>query len=306
MPERLARKPWFGYGPGSTLAEADEILRGVEHADRAGLDFFTVSDHPYYGSRLEAYATLGLLLGRTRAITGVVTVTNLPTRPVPLLARTLSTLSALAQGRVVLGIGAGGYWDDIVRFGVPRLEPAAAVRALEEAIGLVRSLSGGGGPVTFEGEFTRVEALDPAPVPAPPVWTGSVGPKSLAVTGRRADGWIPGNAADWRSPRYLASRRIVEEAAVAAGRDPSDIATIFNLPARITDRPVDAPRDETGRWTGGSVQQWIDELTEAVLEHGASGFVFFAAGDPSRAKGLERWTQEIVPAVREAVAKELG
>ncbi|MFK4101277.1 LLM class flavin-dependent oxidoreductase [Streptomyces sp. NPDC019531] len=303
MTELLARKLWFGIGPGVAVDDAPDVVRRVEYADRAGLDFFALSDHPYYGDRLEAYSTLGLLLGRTRTITGITTVTNLPTRPVPLLARTLSTLSVLSGGRVVLGIGAGGYWDDIARFGVTRLDPAAAVRALEEAIGLVRALSGGPAPVTLDGEFTQVGGLDPAPVPAPLVWTGSVGPKSLAVTGRSADGWIPGNAADWHSERYRSSRPLVEEAARSVGRDPADIATVFNLPARITDTPVNAPRDSSGRWLGGSVGQWITELTGAVLEHGASGFVYFASGDPSGQVGLGRWAEEIVPAVREAVAK---
>ncbi|MEU0743268.1 LLM class flavin-dependent oxidoreductase [Streptomyces sp. NPDC006134] len=285
------------------MGEAPALLRSVEYADRAGLDFFTVSDHPYYGSRLEAYSTLSLLLGRTRNIAGVTTVTNLPTRPVPVLARMLTSLSALTDGRVVLGVGAGGYWDDIVRLGVPRLGPGAAVRALEEAIGLVRDLSGGGRPVTFEGEFSQVTALDPAPVPAPPVWTGSVGPKSLAVTGRLADGWIPGNAADWHSDRYRRSRPVVDEAAASVGRDPGAVATVFNLPARITDSPLNTPRDPSGRWLGGSVAQWTEELTGAVLEHGASGFVYFASGDPSGDLGLARWAEEIAPAVREAVAK---
>ncbi|MGW0857057.1 LLM class flavin-dependent oxidoreductase [Streptomyces sp. NPDC002690] len=303
MPERLARTLWFGIGPGIAVADAPEIVRTVEYADRAGLDFFTVSDHPYYGDRLEAYSTLALLLGRTRNITGVATVTNTPTRPVPLLARALATLSVLSGGRVVYGVGAGGYWDDIVRFGVDRLGSAAAVRAMEEAIGLVRALHGGGAPVTLDAEFTRVDALDPAGVPAPLVWTGSVGPKSLAVTGRTADGWIPGNAADWRSERYRTSRPLVDEAAREAGRDPADIATVFNLPGRVTDAPLPSTRDATGRWLGGSTDQWTEELTEAVLEHGASGFVYFASGDPSGRTGIERWAEEIVPAVREAVAK---
>ncbi|MFE7035207.1 LLM class flavin-dependent oxidoreductase [Streptomyces sp. NPDC057621] len=303
MTEPLARKLWFGIGPGVAVDDAPDVVRRVEYADRAGLDFFALSDHPYYGDRLEAYSTLGLLLGRTRSITGVTTVTNLPTRPVPLLARTLSTLSALSGGRVVLGIGAGGYWDDIARFGVTRLGPAAAVRALEEAISLVRALSGGPAPVTLTGEFTQVVGLDPAPVPAPQVWTGSVGPKSLAVTGRSADGWIPGHAADWHSEQYRRSRPLIEEAAHSVGRDPADIATVFNLPARITDAPVNVPRDASGRWQGGSVGQWITELTEAVLEHGASGFVYFASGDPLGQVGLRRWAEEIVPAVREAAAK---
>jgi alkanesulfonate monooxygenase SsuD/methylene tetrahydromethanopterin reductase-like flavin-dependent oxidoreductase (luciferase family) len=278
-------------------------VRYAIQADRHGLDLIAISDHPYYGSRLDAYATLGFVLGQTSDIAGVVIVTNLPTRPGPMLARTITSLSALSGGRVVLGIGAGGYWDEIVRLGVQRLSPGAAVRAMEEAITLVKSLSGGGRAVTFEGEFYQVEGLDPAPVPAPPVWTGAVGPRSLAVTGRLADGWIPGQASDWLSPLYRESRPVIDAAAEAAGRDPAQIATIYNLPGRITPAPLSATRDRAGRWIGGSARQWADELTAAVLEQNAAGFVYFPADGNSADVTLGRWAQEVAPAVREAITK---
>lgn len=304
MPERTTL---FGVGIGTGVGTAAEAVRLAARADHTGLDLFSVSDHPYYGGRLDAYSIVGVVLGRTANITGLVSVTNLPSRPAPMLARTITSLSALTGGRIVLGMGAGGLWDEIVKLGAPRREPGAAVRALEEAISLVRALSGGGGPVTFDGEFYQVSALEPAPVPAAPVWTGSVGPKSLAVTGRQADGWIPGHAADWLSPRYRESRPIIDDAAVAAGRDPGDIATIYNLPGRITSAPLATTRDEEGRWIGGSVEQWAAELTGAVLEHGASGFVYFATigGAPADDAALGRWAEEIVPAVREAVTAHM-
>ena len=168
-------------------------------ADLDGLDLFTVADHPYFGEKLDSYALVSFLLGRTERIAGAVTVTNLPSRPAPVLARTITSLSALSGGRVVLGIGAGAIWDMIVKLGVPQLDRGAAVRAMEEAITLIRALSAGHDPVTFDGEFYHVSGLDPAGVAAPPIWTGSVGPKSLAATGRAADGWVPPMASDWRS-----------------------------------------------------------------------------------------------------------
>ena len=222
-----------------------------------------------------------------------------------MLARAVTSLSALSGGRVVLGMGAGGLWDRISDMGVPRLSPGAAVDAFEEAIILVKMLSGGGSPVSYQGEHYRVDRIDPAPVPAPPVWTGSVGRKSLAATGRVADGWIPGHAADWLSPRYRDSRPVIDDAAAAAGRDPREIRTIFNFPGQVTERPLLATRDRDGRWIGGSVAQWAGELTGAVLEHAAAGFMLFSprGGTPDLGS-LARWGREIVPAVREAVAKE--
>ena len=302
-----AQEVVFGFGAHSTIDDGPALMRMVRRADRDGLDVFSLSDHPYIGARLDAYATIGFLLGRTERIAGFANVTNLPTRPAPMLARAVTTLSALSGGRVVLGMGAGGLWDRIADMGVPRLAPADAVDAFEEAIVLVRKLSGGGEPVTHEGRHYRVDDIEPAPVDAPPVWTGSVGRRSLAATGRVADGWIPGHAADWLSERYRTSRPVIDEAAAAAGRDPSAVRTVFNLPGRITDRPLAATRDGDGRWIGGSAAQWAEELTGAVLEHGASGFVLFSPeGGTQDEVSLGRWAGEIVPAVREAVAKEAG
>ena len=255
--------------------------------------------------RLEAYATLAFVLGRTSSITGAVTVTNLPSRSAPLLARTVSSLQELSGGRVILGIGSGGMWDSIVKMGVPRLSPGAAVREMEEAITLVRALCGGGEPVTFDGEFYRVSGLDPSPVAAPLIWTGSNRPKSLAVTGRLADGWVPMLGADWLSPVFREQRPLIDAAAVAAGREPAEIASIFNCGGLITRDPLSSTRDPEGRWIGGSVDQWVQEMSIGVREHGAAGFVYREPGDrsPSSAEAAARWAREIVPAVREAVAR---
>jgi hypothetical protein len=55
-----------------------------------------------------------------------------------------------------------------VKLGIPRLDGGAAVRAMAEAITLVHALSGGGDPVTFDGEFYQVSELDPAAAPVLP------------------------------------------------------------------------------------------------------------------------------------------
>ena len=294
----------FGIGVSNAVRDITQTLGIVVVCDRAGLDHFSVSDHPYVGRMLDAYSLVGVALGRTERISGMVNVSNLPTRPAPMLARTVTSLSALTGGRVVLGLGAGGSWDDITRLGFPRLSGGDAVRAFEEAFTVIRALTGGGSPVSFDGEFYHLDRVDPAPAAAPPIWTGSVGAKSLAVTGRQADGWIPGHAADWLSTRYRESRPIIDEAAQAVGRDPRDIATVYNFPGRISPSPLTVTRDEEGRWLGGSVAQWVEELTGAVLDHGAGGFTYFPVGDQPIERASAVWAEEIVPGVREALAKQ--
>jgi alkanesulfonate monooxygenase SsuD/methylene tetrahydromethanopterin reductase-like flavin-dependent oxidoreductase (luciferase family) len=293
----------LGQWNGADVGNVPGILEIAAEADRGGLDMFTIADHLYFGDKLDAYSAVGFVLGQTATISGAVIVTNLPTRPAPALARTITSLSALSGGRVILGIGAGAIWDMIPQLGIPRLTPGAAVTAMEEAITLIRSLCGGGDPVTFDGSFYQVGALQPAPVAAPPIWTGSVHPKSLAVTGRHADGWVPSMGSDWLSPRYRESRPLIDEAATTVGRDPAEIVDVFNFGGRITDAPLTETRGEDGRWIGGSPEQWIEEMTSAVLEHGAGGFIFRTTDDTPAPVAVARYAREIVPAVREAVSK---
>ena len=230
-------------------------------------------------------------------------MTNLLSRPAPILARTVTGLSTISGGRFVLGLGAGGMWEEIVAFGVPRLSPGARIGALEEAMMIVRALSGGGAPVTFDGEFYQVTGLTPAAAPTPPIWIGALGPKALAVTGRQADGWIPGHLADWRSTLVAESRPVVDEAA-SVGRDPADVDTIYNVSGRLSRDPLPKTRDDEGRWVGGGVTQWVEELAFAVLEHDAAAFIYLLApGESISDRTLNIWAYEVVPAVREAIAK---
>jgi len=297
-------KVLFGIGLEAGVHQVSEMLGHARLADQAGLDLVSLGDHPYFAARLDAYAALGFVLGATSNITGAVIMTNLLSRPAPVLARTVTGLSTISGGRVVLGIGAGGMDEEIVALGIPRLSPGARIRALEEAIIVVRALSGGGDPVTFDGEFYQVTALEPAAAPTPPIWIGSLGPKALAVTGRHADGWIPGHLADWRSRRVAESRPIVDEAAASVGRDPADIATIYNVSGCLTRDSMSKTRDDKGRWIGGEVTQWVEELTFAVLEHGAGTFIYLVRpGDSISDTTLNLWAHEVVPAIREAIAK---
>jgi alkanesulfonate monooxygenase SsuD/methylene tetrahydromethanopterin reductase-like flavin-dependent oxidoreductase (luciferase family) len=298
------REVLFGLGLEVGVNQVDELLGHARAADDAGLDLVCVSDHPYFAERLDAYAALGFVLGATRNITGAVIMTNLLSRPAPILARTVTGLSTISRGRVVLGMGAGGMEEEIAALGVPRLSPGARVRALEEAIKLVRALSGGGDPVTFDGEFYQVTELTPAAAPTPPIWVGALGPKMLAVTGRNADGWIPGHLADWRSTHVAESRPLVDEAAASVGRNPADIATIYQVTGRITPNPLPKTRDDDGRWVGGSVAQWVEELTFAALEREAAALIYLVApGQTISDTTVNLWAHEIAPAVREAIAE---
>ena len=110
--------------------------------------------------------------------------------------------------------------------------------------------------------------------------------------------WNGADAADAAGRVRLATR-----AAAAAGRDPAEIVSVYNFGGRITPEPLAATRGEDGRWIGGSVQQWVDELITAVLEHHAAGFIYRSPDDTPADEALARWATEIVPAVRAAITR---
>jgi alkanesulfonate monooxygenase SsuD/methylene tetrahydromethanopterin reductase-like flavin-dependent oxidoreductase (luciferase family) len=289
----------FGLGLETVLADIPHLLPHATACDAAGLDVVSMYDHPNYADRVDAYAALGIILGATQRISGVVNLTNIGIRSAPLLARTIAGLSALADRRIILGVGAGSLWEELARLGVTPRSPSESVQAMEETITVVRALTGAGQPVDFTGRFYQLRAADPSPEPTPAIWTGSQGRRSLGVTGRLADGWMPAHAADWRSSFVATSRPLIDEAAVAAGRDPSDIVTVYNLGGQITDRAMPKTRDEDGRWIGGSTDQWIDELTSAAIDYDAAGLIYLPFGQPESA--IHRWLHEIVPEVRRAI-----
>jgi hypothetical protein len=108
----------------------------------------------------------------------------------------------------------------------------------------------------------------------------------------------------WRSMQVAESRPIAEEAAASVGRSPADVDTIHNVSGRLTRDPLSQTRDDEGRWIGGGVTQWVEELTFAVLEHRAAAFVYLVApGDGISDTTLGLWVHEVVPAVREAIAE---
>ncbi len=87
------------------------------------------------------------------------------------------------------------------------------------------------------------------------------------------------------------------------GEDPTDVDTIYLVSGRITRDPLPETRDDEGRWIGGGVTQWVDELTFAVLERGAAAFNYLVPpGESISDTTLNLWAHEVVPAVREAIA----
>jgi len=243
-------------------------------ADAAGIDLIGIQDHPYQHRFHDTWTLLATIAARTQHVTVFPDVANLPLRPPAMLAKAAASLDLLSNGRLELGLGAGGFWDAIAAMGGPVRTPGESVSALAEAIEVIRLVWSGGRGLRFNGRFYQLAGLNAGPPPAHPIgiWIGAYKQRMLELVGRAADGWVAGLGRLTPEDLGEASARI-DDAAQAAGRDPAAIRRVLNVGA---DLPA-------------------EDFASLALEH---GFDTFMVAEDARHGFLE----ELVPRVRELVA----
>jgi alkanesulfonate monooxygenase SsuD/methylene tetrahydromethanopterin reductase-like flavin-dependent oxidoreductase (luciferase family) len=282
----------FGAFIPPVAEEAETVVTLARLADVTGLDVVAIQDHPYQRRFLDTWTLLSVLAARTTRVRLAPDVANLPLRHPAVLARSAASLDILSDGRVELGLGAGAFWDAIEALGGPRRSPREAVDALEEAIAVIRALWTPGRTPRIDGRhyFLNGARSGPFPVHDIGIWLGAYGPRMLALTGSAADGWLPSQG--FTPPDRLAEMNDrIDSSAADAGRPPGDVRRLYNINGSFGG----------GRgFLEGSPADWVEQLTGLALTDGISGFIL--AVDAGSAKALQRFAEEVAPAVREAVA----
>lgn len=276
----------------SGLAEARQIAR---QAEALGFGLIGIQDHPYQWRFLDTWMLMATLLAETTRIRVFPDVANLPLRGPAMIAKQAASLDVLSDGRFELGLGAGAFWEAVAAMGGPARTPGEALEALEDAIKIIRLFWSGERTISYSGRIYSVKGLHPGSLPTHPlsIWVGAGRPRALRLIGRLADGWVP--SLPYMPPeRVPRAQKRIDDAAVAAGRDPSQIRRIYNLMGTIIDGP-------TRGLLQGPPAHWVEVLTSFVLELGFDTFIFWPAEDPIRQ--LERFAGEVVPGVRAAVGR---
>jgi alkanesulfonate monooxygenase SsuD/methylene tetrahydromethanopterin reductase-like flavin-dependent oxidoreductase (luciferase family) len=268
----------FGVFITPDAGQANAVVELARLADASGLELVTFQDHPYQRRFLDSWTLLSVVAAETTTVSVALNVANLPLRHPAMLAKSVASLDVLSGGRVELGLGAGAFWEGVGAFGGPVRAPGESVDALSEAIDIIRAAwASGGSGVTYEGEHYTVKGARIGPPPAHPVeiWLGAYKRRMLALTGAKADGWLP-------SMGYIDVADLpgmndqIDDAAVKAGRRPEDVRRMLNLSGDLLQ---DAP---------------VERLLE-LTSIGTSVFLLPVAS----AADLQRFAQEIAPAVRE-------
>jgi hypothetical protein len=280
----------FGTFLTPSVEDAERVIALAQLTEQVGLDLVTVQDHPYQPRLLDAWTLLSVIASHTETVKVSTNVANLPLRHPIVLARSVATLDRITGGRVELGLGAGGFLEAVAANAGPRLTAGESIAALEEAIAIIREVwTADGGGIRLQGKHYTVAGAKRGPAPAHDVeiWLGAYKPRMLALTGRLADGWVPSSS--YAPPEELAAmNKIIDEAAVAAGREPSAVRRLYNVSGRF---------EGSGGFLQGPEDQWIEQLTELTLTEGMSTYIL-ASDNPT---DIRRFA-EVAEAVRESVA----
>lgn len=189
---------FFLAGLGNWYHELDVVKEAILEADTAGFDGALIPDHYMWGTRdpsrqrpddyvtLDSWVLLSFLAAKTEQIYLGTRVTPIPFRPPGILAKMVSTLDVLSNGRIILGVGAGWSkeeFDGYSEWNKPKIRVDKTIEGLELIVRLWTQ-----DEVNFEGTFYRAKAavLEPKPMqkPYPPLLFGSSGDRMLRLAGK--------------------------------------------------------------------------------------------------------------------------
>jgi F420-dependent oxidoreductase-like protein len=185
--------------PRGPEALSRELATVARTADDAGFEYIAVMDHffqiaavgPAEKEMLEGYTTLGYLAACTSRAALLTVMTGVHYREPGLLAKTVTTLDVLSNGRAWLGIGAGWNEEESRGLGFPFPPVAERFERLEETLRICLQMWGGD-EKPYEGTYYHLQRTLNSPQslsrPHPPIMIGGGGErKTLRMVAEYAD-----------------------------------------------------------------------------------------------------------------------
>jgi len=207
---------WVNPAP---LTKPENVVNFAKKCEAMGCQSMWTIDRIAYDN-LEPLTVLAAAAGVTQKIRLGTSVLLGNLRHASHVAKIVSTLDFISNGRVTLGLGFGSRESDYKAVEIPFEHRGS--RAVEQVQLMKRLWSEDS--VTFKGKFYNVENLSvgPKPIqkPHPPIWTGGSAEVALRRAGTWADGFICGSSA---IPEFPSTWEKIAGYARAAGRDPNRI-----------------------------------------------------------------------------------
>ncbi len=173
-----------------------ELRERAREAESAGFSYFSVTDHlvplPAIGPpdtpMLDPWSALAAVATATERIGLLTLVSNVTLRTPVQLAKAAAALDLISGGRMLLGIGSGGYRSEYEAHGLVRPDARTRAGMLEETAEAVRMLWEQPA-ATYDGRhFTLREAvLEPKPLHRPRLLIAGSSTPTLRSAARHAD-----------------------------------------------------------------------------------------------------------------------
>ena len=288
----------FGVHTGLQNISSDDLRASWRRIESLGYGWISIWDH-FYGATgkpddaecLEAVAMHAALACETSRVRIGSLVYSIGYRHPAILAKAITTIDHLSNGRAEMGIGAGWAQVEYNAYGIEFPEVKVRMDQLEEGIQVLRGMLHTEAS-NFEGKYftTRDARNEPRPVQAKmPIWVGGGGEKrTLKITAKYADGWnVP-----FVSPEEFARKRgVLHEHCAAVGRNPDDISCAINVGLAWTEESLNAQFGHLANAVRngcltGSDEQVLDRIGQ-YIEAGANQ-VNIALRAPFDLDALER------------------
>lgn len=272
--------PNFSYGTG--VGELfPTVIAQAQEAEAAGFDSVFVMDHfyqlPMLGTpdqpMLEAYTALGGLATATQNVQLGTMVTGNTYRNPTLLAKAITTLDVMSQGRAILGIGTGWFELEHEQLGFDFGTFTDRFNRLDESLQIILPMLKGERP-TFTGKYYRtVEAMaNPRFRDHIPLLIGGSGEKkTIPLAARHFDHLNLVSGFD-EAPRKVA---VVQEACEKVDRDPATLETSMLVTAFVDDKATSdlIPAEMSQRMVAGSADSVAEQLKAKVFDAGIGGVI---------------------------------
>lgn len=170
-------------------ATGQRYLDKVRRAEDQGYDLVNLSDH-LIGDNLGLAAGLAAAAGASEHLRLVALVANNELRHPVILAKEMTSVDLVSDGRLELGMGAGWWKLEHDQAGIPFEPPRRRIARLAEAVQVVKG-AWTTPDFSFTGEHYRIDHLTLGPVPVqqprPPIAVGGGGQRVLSLAAREAD-----------------------------------------------------------------------------------------------------------------------
>jgi probable F420-dependent oxidoreductase len=233
-----------------------------------------------YKHSLDPLETLTFAAAHTKTIALGTSVLDIPYYNPVMLARRVSTLDYLSNGRVRLGLGLGWSKDEMDAVGANMKQRGAMADEFLQVLKAIWTTN----PVEFRGKFYQLPKsyIGPKPVqkPHPPIIMAAFAPPAMKRVATLADGWNPvGVPLEGMAQMFGGVKQMAKE----AGRDPSSLKLIVRANLELTDKPL--PKE---RWIFSGSPDQVKEDVAACRSMGADE-VFFDPTFSERDQSLDRW-----------------